>query len=320
MDDLNYGLLGKILSGEAKEEEKAQFNEWLNQSQENQEVYRLYQDFYCNTVVVEESQTENRSRHVYLVQKQKRTRRLYWAAAASVIFIMGVVLMLLAPGSQPDMPPQVSSVILKSNPNGQKSRISLPDGSTVWLNAHSSIEYPETFDDSVRFVRISGEAYFDVASDANKPFIVNAGNLKITVLGTSFNISNYDEDQISSVTLATGKIKVEREGRSEILQPGSQVRFNKIDNSLEKREIDIEKIAPWKNGILVFEQEDFQSVARRLERWYDVKIALIGDPSPDWRFTGYFDNESLKNVLEVLSFGKKLNYKIEGKNVELIRQ
>lgn len=320
MDDLNYGLLGKILSGEAKEEEKAQFHEWLNQSQENQEVYELYCDFYSNSVIAEEFQTKSRSRHVYMAHKPKRTAWLYWAAAASIILIMGIVFILLAPGNQAGSQLQASSIISKSNPYGQKSRISLPDGSIVWLNAHSSIEYPENFDDSIRTIRISGEAYFEVSSDASRPFIVDAGKLRTTVLGTSFNISNYNEDQILSVALATGKIKVEREGYSEILQPGSQVSFNKINNSFAKHDIDIEKIAPWKNGILVFEQEDFQSVARRLERWYDVQITVTGQPSPEWRFTGYFDNENLKNVLEVLSFGKKLNYEIKGKNVELIRQ
>jgi ferric-dicitrate binding protein FerR (iron transport regulator) len=213
-----------------------------------------------------------------------------------------------------------SRPIIRSNGKGQTSKISLPDGSTVWLNAGSSIEYPENFSDTLRKIKLIGEAYFDVHKDSLRPFIVEAGHLKTTVLGTSFNISNYAEDEVAEVSLVTGKLNVVQENNSEILLPGNEVLFNKSNSHFMKHSVDINKMARWKEGILVFDHEALHSVVAQLERWYDIRINFSGEPLPDWKFTGTFDNESLRNVLEVLCFGKNLNYKIKNKEVTLIQQ
>lgn len=319
MDELKYNLLGKILAGEATAEEQAAFEEWLNQSQENRNIYEAYLNFYNNYSIKETSTLETRSIQRYLNKAPRKSNRIYWAAAAAIALLVVSVFFLLAPKQMAE-PQLQSGLVIKSNPSGQKSRILLPDGSTVWLNSNSSIAYAETFADSVRNIRLTGEAYFDVVRDEEKPFIVEAGGLRTTVLGTSFNINNYQEEKTASVSLVSGKVKVEQDDHSAILTPGEQLTFDKSTEEMTAQSVAVEKIALWKSGILVFEQEDFQSVTRRLERWYDVNITVTGDPSPEWQFTGYFDNENLKNVLEVLCFGKKLNYKIEGNDVELIKQ
>lgn len=319
MDDANYNLLGKVLSGEADEDEKQQFDQWLSQSQKNKEIYAYYHDFFHNTTITEEKPKVGKSRPLY--DEPKRSSKVYWAVAASVVLLLTFAWFLFD-SLTPQMEGQVAEneIILKSNPNGQKSRILLPDGSTVWLNSNSKIEYAEKFSDSLREVRLVGEAYFEVTKDTQRPFVVETGDIKTTVLGTSFNISNYEEDDISLVTLLTGKIKVELDEQSAILQPGLQIEVSKQDNAFIQKNIDINKVAAWKDGILIFDQEDFHAVVKRLERWYGIEIVMKGNPSSDWKFTGYFDNEHLKNVLEALSFGKTLTYSIEGKKVELMRK
>jgi ferric-dicitrate binding protein FerR (iron transport regulator) len=211
-----------------------------------------------------------------------------------------------------------STSIIKSNPKGQKSMIMLPDGSRIWLNAESTIKYEENFSDSLRVVQLTGEAFFDVVKDPLRPFIVEANDLKTTVIGTSFNVYSYPESQGATVSLLSGKLKLTSTKENTFLEPGEQANHNQENGTLTKQKIDIETIALWKDNILVFEKEEFETVIHRLERWYGVDIVIQGQPAKQWKFTGYFENENLKNVLEVLSFGKNINFKIEGKHVRLM--
>ena len=326
MKEIDYNQLGKILSGEATPEEQKQFNKWLKQSEENQEIYNAYRDFCDNVTITEyqlrHSAAEKKSKQIPQLKTSSYNRWHFWVAAASVIVIATFSVFFFMDKYNPlsESRQAQNNIVLKSNPKGQKSKILLPDGSVVWLNSSSSIEYAESFSDTLRGVNLTGEAYFEVAEDSLKPFVVTTGALQATVLGTTFNIDNYSENELATVSLASGKLMITQQNNKEILLPGNQVKLKKSNNRLIKENIDIKKIAVWKDGILIFDQENIQYVVARLERWYDVKISISGDVSPDWKFTGYFDNEYLENVLEVLCYGKNLDYKIDGKKVKLIRQ
>ena len=326
MKEIDYNQLGKILSGEATPEEQKQFNKWLKQSEENQEIYNAYRDFCDNVTITEyqlrHSAAEKKSKQIPQLKTSSYNRWHFWVAAASVIVIATFSVFFFMDKYNPlsESRQAQNNIVLKSNPRGQKSKILLPDGSVVWLNSSSSIEYAESFSDTLRGVNLTGEAYFEVAEDSLKPFVVTTGALQATVLGTTFNIDNYSENELATVSLASGKLMITQQNNKEILLPGNQVKLKKSNNRLIKENIDIKKIAVWKDGILIFDQENIQYVVARLERWYDVKISISGDVSPDWKFTGYFDNEYLENVLEVLCYGKNLDYKIDGKKVKLIRQ
>jgi transmembrane sensor len=325
MAEINYNLLGKILANEATTEENKQFAEWVKQSGENEKIFEAYRDFYDNSLI-----TEHHLQHVIPEGKHEQVNKHnnnknwshYLAVAASIVIIMVFYFIFFTDQlSQPSEPKIVENTsVFKSNPKGQKSRILLPDGSTVWLNSSSNLEYYENFTDTLRKVRLTGEAYFEVVKDSSRLFVVEAGDLQVNVLGTTFNINNFTENEMATVSLVSGKIMIAHEHKQEVLLPGNQVKLNKLNHQFIKSSIDIEKIAAWKSGILIFEREDFYAVIAQLERWYDVKITLSGKPSSEWKFTGHFDNEYLKNVLEVLCYGKSINYKLEGKNVELIMQ
>ena len=324
MEEIDYILLGKILSGEASESDKKEFSNWLNHSMENRHIFERYQHFY-NTSEINEIDihtSENRNRTIP-THNDKYNWKRYIAVAASVLLLLSFTYLLYL-NQQSNIAANTNlaenTKVIKSNPKGQKSKIMLPDGSVVWLNSDSNMEYYENFSDSLRVVQLMGEAYFEVVRDSLRPFIVKAGGLQARVLGTAFNISAFKNDLQTSVSLLEGKLLVSNNKNEEFLFPGNQIKYHREDNQLLKSTIEIENIALWKDGILTFNRENFKKVIHELERWYGVTINIEGTPSVNWKFTGYFDNENLKNVLEVLSFGKNLNYELEGKNVTLIVQ
>ncbi len=205
--------------------------------------------------------------------------------------------------------------------NGQKLRIFLPDGSIVWLNSDTELKYPEKFGDHVRIVELEGEAFFEVTKNPEKPFIVKSGALTTTALGTSFNIRVYSSENNIQVTLVSGKVLVESEPKNDhkfILDPGYGVQYLKDKGTVDKEKISIEKIIAWKDGILQFDNDNFQTVIKKLSRWYGVKFILEGNfENEKWGYSGWFKNDYLENVLESISFSQDFEYKIENEIVTL---
>lgn len=208
------------------------------------------------------------------------------------------------------------SLIEKSTERRQKISIYLPDSSKVTLNSESFLEYPQTFDNE-RMIVLKGEAFFDVKEDPTRPFIVRTGNLTTTALGTSFNVKAYPEEQNISVSLASGKVITETVNRSIELTPGEKTILHTRTGFIEKVRFQIETDLAWKKGVLVFDKSDLQEFVHTIERWYDVNVEIQGTPSESWRISGSFDNETLKNVLESLSFARKIDYSLKGNNVIL---
>lgn len=221
-------------------------------------------------------------------------------------------------------PPAQQLIEMKKayNPEGRKSRITLPDGSLVNLNAGSSLQFPAEFNDSMRVVELTGEAFFDVAENAEKPFIVKTHNIQTEVLGTTFNIRAFDDDREINVALVTGKVKVT--GKDEkvnkmdhILFPGEKLIYNKREESYSKTQFDLTEETGWKDEILVFNNTDFPKFITLLERWYGVKINVEKAPEKRWSVNGHFKNESLEEVLIGVQFTYDIDYKIENKSVTL---
>lgn len=319
MKEINYILLAKILSGEASQDEEHTFRDWINLSTENKKLYENYKHFYSNSEI---NEFEDHQIHPIVIDHKQKVnwKRLIAIAASALLIVTFAFIINNYQFSQTSvMITEISGeTIFKSNPKGQKSKIMLTDGSIVWLNSESNLEYLEDFTDSLRYVRLKGEAYFEISRDTLRPFIVDAGDLKAKVLGTTFNISAYENEDQTSIALIEGKLLVSNNDREEILFPGNQIKNERLKNHMIKSSINIEDIALWKDGILTFKQDEFAEVIYKLERWYGVNFDIQGKAYFDWKFTGYFDNENLKNVLEVLSFGKNMKYEISGKNVKLL--
>lgn len=178
-----------------------------------------------------------------------------------------------------------------SVPRGGEYQLVLSDGTKVWVNAESSLRYPETFGDT-RELMLTGEAYFEVAKDPARPFIVHVGDNSVEVLGTHFNVSSYEKDKLYT-TLAEGKVKVSHDGQSVILNPNEQAIIEPGISGIEIREVDAFLYTSWINGRYEFRDTQLESIVAQLSRWYDVDIRFADDSLKHKRFAGviYRDEE-----------------------------
>ena len=205
--------------------------------------------------------------------------------------------------------------ITKSNNAGIKTVLTLEDGSRIHLNSSSKITYPNRFSDSIRSVLLEGEAFFDVAEES-RPFVVDLGKAQIEVLGTTFNASNSFKDKLK-VALVSGKVKVNDRGGNQVVLLPLEMLTIEEGGEFHKSKFDSLEIIGWKDKNLVFRNDDFLTVKRKIENWYDVEVKLSGKLSKTWAYTGNFHDESLKNVLEGIKHTSKIKYRINGKKVEI---
>jgi ferric-dicitrate binding protein FerR (iron transport regulator) len=201
-------------------------------------------------------------------------------------------------------PTKISQLVI---PHGSSSKVVLNDGSVVWLNAGSSLVYPSVFSNKTREVVLFGEAFFSVAKNVNKPFIVQTSALEIQVLGTEFNISAYPEDNIIQTVLKEGSVAIRRKGASRnendiILIPNQLASFNKITKLSEVTNVNTEFYTSWTEGLLTFENRDLNRVIKSLERYYDINIQFDDPLLGSVKISGKLDlNQSKDEVFEYLS-------------------
>lgn len=199
-----------------------------------------------------------------------------------------------------------------STPRGGQYQIVLPDGSHVWLNAASSLRFPSAFTGNERSVKLEGEAYFEVAKDKQKPFMVEVKGMKVEVLGTSFNLMAYDEEPEIQTTLLEGSVKVVQGANYKIIKPGQQASV--LQNSIDVNDVDTDEITAWKNGLFQFSQAGLETVMHQLGRWYNVDIVFEGK-IPDEHFHGKVSrNANLSQVLKILELSG-INFTVEGRKI-----
>ncbi|MEC5145139.1 FecR domain-containing protein [Chitinophaga sp. 212800010-3] len=187
-------------------------------------------------------------------------------------------------------------------PRGGQFKVTLPDGTDVWLNATSSVSYPTSFAKSGRKVTVTGEAYFEVASDASSPFEVKVNNVDILVLGTHFNVNAYEDEKAIRTTLLEGAVLVRTSAAYGHLEPGQQASVAAGSNNIEwHKHIDVNNVIAWKNGYFSFENADIPSVMRQLARWYNIDVTYAG-AIPEGDFTGEIGRSlTQEQLLKVLA-------------------
>lgn len=205
-----------------------------------------------------------------------------------------------------------------ATPKGRQFSILLPDGSRAWLNAESSLRYPTAFSGNERRVEVSGEAYFEVAHNADKPFRVSIGaGTEVEVLGTSFNVNAYTNENAINTTLLEGKVKMKSAGKGELLlRPGQQARLpgNNANGIALETEVDTDKVMAWKNGLFNFDGAGIEEVMRQLERWYDIEV-VYEKGIPDIIFGGKLRKDvSLSGVLKSLE-ESEVHFRMEGRRL-----
>jgi len=289
---------------------------------------------------IKETDDENRQPSDFL-HSPRRLLIGYHQAAAIALILVGLSFATyfafnkIKNKSSPVSSPGFYTVIA---PNNQKSRLYLIDGTKVWLNCGTSLKYKSDFNIDKREIYLDGEAFFEVAKDPAKPFLVHASSLVVKALGTSFNVKCYPEDKTVETTLIEGKIAVysgtadDLKAHSVFLLPNEKVIFNKKDSKLIISQLSnsknsnnefknapvrndfhsVESVISWKDQQLVFENEPFEELAKRLERWYNVSIDIKDSSILDGnRYTGKFlHNESLDVVLKIISRTTPINYTV----------
>ncbi len=206
------------------------------------------------------------------------------------------------------------------NPRGSKViNMALADGSRVWLNAGTSITYPVTFLTNERKVSVKGEAYFEVAPDKTKPFLVNTGIAEVRVLGTHFNVMNYAGEPAVQTTLLEGSVEVVAGSEEMELKPGQQSNLKQGGGLTKINNVDVELITAWKNGLQSFRHIDLKTLLRQVERWYDVDVVYETEVPSSLSFTGegISRSVSLLELLQVLE-NKELNFEIDANNRKVI--
>ncbi len=249
----------------------------------------------------------------------KNNRLISWISKAAAIIIIPVLACLFYTISENNrLTNQITTVSVDSleviAPVGSRTVVELSDGSVVHLNHGSRIKYPHNFWGETRGVALSGEGYFEVAHNPDKPFVVHAGRIDIRALGTVFNVSAYPENSDIATTLVKGKVLVEvvkNNGNIETIKeliPGQHVKYEKNTGVVKSSLHQIEKYVAWKDGKLVFENEPIDMVAQRLSRMFNVEIE-VNKEVKHYRYTVTFVDEPLFQILELLSAATPINYR-----------
>lgn len=201
-----------------------------------------------------------------------------------------------------------------STPRGRQYSIVLEDGSRIWLNAGSSIRFPVMFPKDKRRVSITGEVYFEIAHEENRPFIAEVNDVEVTVLGTHFNINAYADEHAIKTTLLEGSVKIRRNNVSRTLQPEEQALTTGSNDLTLIKNVDVAAVIAWKEGFFNFNKSDIRTVMRQLARWYDVNVTYNGEPGNQLYWGSIPQNLPLSGVFKVLE-ESGANFRIEGKNV-----
>ncbi len=199
---------------------------------------------------------------------------------------------------------------------GKQYQLQLSDGSKIWLNAASSVTYPTAFTGDERKISITGEAYFEIAHDAKKPFTVSTNGMEVQVLGTHFNINAYDDEENTSTTLLEGSVKIKNRHTASLLRPGQQLQLNREGKIKLVTDADAQEAVAWKDGLFIMKKAGIASIMRQLARWYDVEVSY-SDGIPPGRISGDIPrNMNLSKVLEVMELSG-VHFTINGKKVEV---
>ncbi len=368
VQDRIWTLIAKKLSGEANEEDLRNIEQVLRENPDLHYPLQTVIDLWFSDLKsVGYEAPEALKRHIqrmkdlnidfnYPLYEEGPAPKTSWISkklllwsGLSIIVFAGVLFLgnratgLNSPASQNLTKEPLRAISQISTKNGFKTNLILPDGSKVWLNAGSSLTYDSSYGKNLREVALSGEAFFDVVKNKDKPFIIHASKINVRVLGTEFNVRAYPTDKTTEASLIRGSIEVtfkDKPSKKIILKPNEKI---VVDNDRYLKDIltnshpisqekiheipgvDVKKLTyenktgtiietSWVENKLIFQDESFDDLARQLERWYGVSIVFKNDRLKENRLTGSFKNETVRQALDALKFTASFNYGIDNSN------
>lgn len=314
-------LISNLLEGSLSMSERADITDWINSDEaeaDSREAWKkasnniessLKNDIW-NFVHPKIKDAISTVSVKHIIRRQAYSL-LKIAASVAVILCSAVTLYLLCNNIIDNKERIADNIYWFEVESGQKGSIRLSDGTLVYLNAASKISFAGDYNSENRVVNLQGEAYFDVAKNPNKKFIVSCNGIDIEALGTEFNVKAYPTDSIITTTLAEGKVKVSSNEQSVTLLPNDVATYNMKRHTIKSSTVaDISIANFWRTGQLVFEGESLASIAQTIERMYGVKININDVRLKNMKFTGTIQNNSLNNIMHVISISYPLTYTI----------
>ena len=305
-------LLYRYFDGDTTPDEERRIMEWAEASPENYRLYLEGRRLWCALLLHAGRRTARRP----ALWRRLAAWRVS-GAAACILLLVGLAGIFFAGRMVPDG--RMQQVVV---PAGQRVELRLADGTKVWLNSSSSVEYVAPFFSRQRRVKMEGEAYFEVEHDRRAPFVVSTNGLDIEVLGTRFNIRNDDNEHRVTTVLLEGAVKAYASGREQAsvrLHPAQQLVFDTRTHAMRLTDCpSAERSINWIDGRFCFEHDTFGEIVAELKRYYNVDIRFMDNRLRDMRFSGNFRVEDgIYHIMSVLQLTYKFNYRIAGNDIEL---
>lgn len=316
-------LIINVLGGIANAAEEESLRQWMAQSNANQSYYMQMRDIWdstaADTVLFNKDTAYRRFKTRVAAQEMSADKKksfafarfTRWAAAVAIAFVLGSVSVYVL-----NRYAQSTNLYSVTVPLGSKSKIELPDHTTVWLNAGSKLSYAQDFAKRSRQVSLEGEAYFEVAKNPHMPFTVNGKEMAVKVLGTKFNVRSYKEDPTVDITLLEGSISLTNHLDQNtvpcLLKPNEKATLNKQNGQMTIEKVQASDWSEWTRGKLVFDAERFGQIIRRLEREYNVSINVKDSDLLNRKFYGDFRKaQSIQEIFDIMTAGNQFHYKFK---------
>jgi len=302
----------KLVEGQLTGDKKEAVIDWLLKNPKEQEYYQILKAQYVAKSLADSKTTSTPKS----IKRQKRSVYKY-ASIIVLLLVLSFVVWQQIDGLEKDTN---ASILLATTAIGENKKIELPDGTLVVLNANSILSYPSKFVGGIRSVVLKGEAFFDVAENKAKPFIVNTDNdLRIRVLGTSFNVKAYPDDDNIEAILVSGKVRVieKKDNKEVVLKPSQRATFIKKADKLIVDNVKTGNFTAWKEGILVYDETPMSQVISDLKRTYDISVEISSPSIENYKYTGVFDNLTIEEVLDLFEISSPITYQLNSKQVTL---
>jgi ferric-dicitrate binding protein FerR (iron transport regulator) len=331
-DSIKESIVG-YLSGKLSPEQAQLLLNWLEENESHKKFFDHITDIWHSSSLLTDTRTFDANKawnevmQVLSSSPETKNRNLsvYYkiAAAAAIILLIGLGFFFTQKKSViPSLTEQYTEM---EAPRGSKITLNLPDGSKVWLNSGSKLSFSNLYGQKTRDIKLSGEAFFVVAKNKAVPFSVFANGLKVTALGTSFNVKAYNEENTVETTLEEGKLKIglsENTNNQNItLYPGHTLSYTKSENGQPCFKVDSVKdmnlYTSWRGKRWIFRHETLEGLARKLERRYDVTIIFKDSKLKEYRISGSLQDEPVEQVLHVLQLIAPIRYKIEHSTIQI---
>ena len=340
---MNYDTLKKYLEGKTTEAESELISEWLNNPDNDFESRKILGDIWMNSDIrlrgtfpdfnsmLNQMHRNFKSQKNHpLKQKSRSNKRIsilynIFSKVAAILILplfFVSIYFYMNPIQDVDKVASTSTSNIKTTTTtrevytkpGTRTRIKLSDGTLVWLNDGTTFRYPEQFIGGNREVFVNGEAYFEVKSDIDNPFVVNNAMMKTVVTGTHFNINAYVADNFFEATLLEGKVSLKKNNQEVTMVPGEQMQFDIQLNQIVQKDVNPKNAIAWINGQLIFKDEHLGTAIKKLGRWFNIEIILTDPELKDYLLTGTIQDEKLIQTLDMITLALPMKYEFKKEN------